>query len=331
LPLEEKESNYPNREIIFLYKDFKIALVIPAHNEERLIRPTLESVPPIIDRVYVVDDASQDNTKEVVLDYAQDDERVHLISHEFNRGVGAAIITGYKQSSCDDFDVAVVVGGDNQMPLEMVDELIDPVVSGDVDYTKGNRFLMPQRGLDGMPWTRFIGNSLISITTKMASGYYKIYDVVDGYTAISKRAIDMIDWGKAWQGYGYPMDFLVRLNAYGLKVKDVPRRAIYLEGERQSQIKGFDYALKVTPMLIKGFFWRLLSKYLVRDFHPLFFFFLLGFSLMPAGVLLGGWLIYKQVVGIGVSGPESVLCALTIIMGIQFLLFAMLYDMQESE
>ena len=314
-----------------MYKDSHISLVIPARNEERLIRPTLESVPEIIDRIYVVDDGSKDKTKDVVLDCARRDNRVRLISHETNQGVGAAIITGYKQSSVDGFDVAVVVGGDNQMPLEMVDELIEPVVNGRADYTKGNRFLMPQRGLDGMPWTRFIGNSLISITTKMASGYYKIYDVVDGYTAISKRAIDMIDWGKAWKGYGYPMDFLVRLNAYGLKVVDVPRRAIYLEGERQSQIKGFDYALKVTPMLVRGFFWRLFSKYLVRDFHPLFFFFLLGLILLPAGVGLGSWLIYKQIGGIGVSGPESVLCALTILMGIQFLLFAMLYDMQESE
>ena len=217
------------------------------------------------------------------------------------------------------------------MPLEVVDDLIEPVAKGEVDYSKGNRFLMPQVGLDGMPWTRFLGNALISITTKMASGFCKIYDVVDGYTAISKRAIDMIDWGKAWKGYGYPMDFLVRLNAYGLRVKDVPRRAIYLEGERQSQIKGVDYALRVTPMLVRGFFWRLLSKYLVRDFHPLFFFYLFGLILLPVGVIYGGFLIFQQFTGEGVTGPRSVVCALMIIMGIQFLLFAMLYDMQESE
>jgi glycosyltransferase involved in cell wall biosynthesis len=314
-----------------LYKNKKISLVIPAHNEERLIGPTLEGVPETIDRVYVIDDASQDSTCEVVEKYAAIDPRVELIRHEVNKGVGAAIITGYQRSSADGYDIAVVVGGDNQMPLEIVDELIAPVANGEVDYTKGNRFLMPQVGLDGMPWTRFIGNALISIMTKMASGYYKIYDVVDGYTAISKRAIDLIDWGKAWKGYGYPMDFLVRLNAYGLKVKDVPRRAIYLEGERQSQIKGMDYALRVTPMMVRGFFWRLLSKYLIRDFHPLLFFYFFGFLLLPLGVLYGGVLVYQQMVGEGVTGPRSVVCALMIIMGIQFLLFAMLYDMQESE
>ena len=314
-----------------MYKNKKISLVIPAHNEERLIGPTLEGVPETIDRVYVIDDASQDSTCEVVEKYASIDPRIELIRHEVNKGVGAAIITGYQRSSADGYDIAVVVGGDNQMPLEVVEDLIAPVANGEVDYTKGNRFLMPQVGLDGMPWTRFLGNALISIMTKMASGYYKIYDVVDGYTAINKRAIDLIDWGKAWEGYGYPMDFLVRLNAYGLKVRDIPRRAIYLEGERQSQIKGIDYALRVTPMMVRGFFWRLLSKYLVRDFHPLLFFYIFGLLLLPLGVLYGGLLIYQQMTGEGVTGPRSVVCALMIIMGIQFLLFAMLYDMQESE
>ena len=314
-----------------MYREKSISLVIPAHNEERLIGPTLDGVPETIDRVYVVDDASQDSTCEVVQRHVERNPRVVLLRHEVNKGVGAAIITGYLQSSADNYDIAVVVGGDNQMPLEVVDDLIEPVAKGEVDYAKGNRFLMPQVGLDGMPWTRFLGNALISITTKMASGFYKIYDVVDGYTAISKRAIDMIDWGKAWKGYGYPMDFLVRLNAYGLRVKDVPRRAIYLEGERQSQIKGVDYALRVTPMLVRGFFWRLLSKYLVRDFHPLFFFYLFGLILLPVGVIYGGFLIFQQLTGEGVTGPRSVVCALMIIMGIQFLLFAMLYDMQESE
>ena len=314
-----------------MYKDNKIALVIPALNEERLIGATLEAVPETIDRIYVIDDGSEDQTAEIVRKRGEIDPRVELLQHQKNQGVGAAIITGYLQASADDYDISVVVGGDHQMPLEVVEDLLEPIVRGAADYTKGNRFLMPSVGLEGMPWTRFIGNAIISIMTKMASGYYKIYDVVDGYTAITKRAIDLIDWGNAWKGYGYPMDFLVRLNAMGLKVKDVPRRAIYLEGERQSQIKGVNYALKVAPMMVRDFFWRLFSKYLVRDFHPLFFFYLFGFMLLPLGVIYGVFLVYQQWTGEGVTGPRSVVCALMIIMGIQFLLFAMLYDMQESE
>ena len=206
------------------------------------------------------------------------------------------------------------------MPMEQIPNLLDPLVDGVADYTKGNRFLMPESGLKDMPWSRFIGNALISIMTKMASGFYKIYDVVDGFTAISKKAIDLVDWSQAWKGYGYPMDFLVRLNAYGLRVRDVPRRAIYLKGERQSQIKGLPYALKVAPMLVRGFFWRLFEKYLVRDFHPLFFFYLLGLLLAPLGLIFGCYLVYLQWIGIGVTGQRSVVCALMILMGIQFFL-----------
>lgn len=314
-----------------MYKNRKIALVIPAHNEERLIGPTLDAAPGIIDRIYVIDDCSADRTAEVVRQRAARDARLELIQHPVNQGVGQAIITGYRRASQEGCDLAVVVGGDNQMPLDQVEDLLEPLVRGEVDYTKGNRFLMPEAGLEDMPWSRFIGNALISIMTKVASGFYKVFDVVDGFTAITKRAIDLVDWDEAWKGYGYPMDFLVRLNAYGLKVRDVPRRAIYLEGERQSQIKGLSYALRVAPMLVRSFFWRLFTRYLVRDFHPLFFFYLFGLILFPLGVVYGLFLSYQQWIGEGVTGPRSVVCALMILMGIQFLLFAMLYDMQESE
>lgn len=215
--------------------------------------------------------------------------------------------------------------------MEQIPALLDPLIDGKADYSKGNRFLMPDDGLDDMPWSRMLPNAMISFMTKMASGYYKIFDVVDGFTAITRRAIDLVDWDSAWKGYGYPMDFLVRLNAYGLRVVDVPRRAIYLEGERQSQIKGLRYALKVTPMLIRDFFWRILFRYLVRDFHPLLFFYLFGLLFLPIGVVFGGYLVYQQVEGVGVSGPRAVVCALMVLMGLQFLLFAMLYDMEESK
>ena len=145
-----------------------------------------------------------------------------------------------------------------------------------------------------MPRLRLFANWLITALTKVASGYFKVMDVVDGYTAINKRAIDMINWSVAWKGYGYPMDFLIRLNAYGLHVEDVPRRAIYLPGERQSQIKGLRYALSVTPMLIRSFLWRLRFKYVYLDFHPLVFFYFLAFLLIPLGLGMGGLLVIDK-------------------------------------
>ncbi len=314
-----------------MYREKKISLVIPAYNESKLIRPTLEHVPDIIDKVYVVDDCSTDNMADVVRDVMKSDTRVELIQHEVNSGPGQGIITGYLASSNDGYDIAAVCGGDHQMPLEQMSHLLDPLIDGEADYTKGNRFMLGGNALEDMPKLRLFGNTIISMLTKIASGLYSLFDVVDGYTGITKRAIDLINWDKAWKGYGYPMDFLIRMSAYNLKVKDVPRRAIYLPGERQSQIKGVKYAVKVSPMLLKGFFWRLAVKYIIRDFHPLIFFYMMGLTLFPLGLLFGIYLVYCQFTGIGVTGPRAVLAALLIITGLQSILFAMLFDSQESK
>lgn len=318
-----------------MYCDKRIALVIPAYNEEKLIRPTLEHVPDVVDRIIVVDDASTDDMPAVVQACMASDPRIEMIRHETNRGPGGGIISGYKRVLEGDYDIAVVCGGDFQMPLEQVTNLLDPLIQGKADYTKGNRFMQRAGSLamvpGNMPKTRVVGNMIITILTKIASGYYKVADVVEGFTAITREALERVDWDRAWQKYGYPMDFLIRLNAYGLRVKDVPRRAIYLPGERQSQIKGLRYALRVSPMLVRGFFWRLWNKYVLWDFHPLVFFYYAGMLLLPAGILFGLYLVWQQWVGIGVSGPRAILCALLIITGVQFLLFAMLFDMEEGK
>lgn len=313
-----------------MYRDRKVSLVIPAYNEERLIVPTLQSVPDLIDKVYVVDDCSTDNMAAVVREQSTNDPRIELVLHEQNLGVGQAIITGYLKSSEEGFDISVVVGGDNQMPLEIVETLLDPIIDGGVDYVKGNRFMEAGLDLETMPKTRLIPNAIISMLTKISSGFGKIFDVVDGYTAISKKAIDTINWKKAWKGYGYPMDFLMRINAYGFQVKDVPRRAIYLPGERQSQIKGIRYFCKVAPMLFKNFCWRIFRKYLIRDFHPLVFFYLCGLIMFPGSLIYSIYLIYKQVAGIGVSGSQAVMAALFMLMSIQFIMFALIFDLQSD-
>jgi len=314
-----------------MYRDKTISLVIPAYNEEKLIVPTLENVPKLIDKIYVINDASTDNLDMVVKAAAIKDKRVELISHKSNKGPGGAIITGYQRSSEDGYDLTVVVGGDHQMELSEVARFLDPLIDHQADYVKGNRFLVWEKTRIKMPKIRIVGNILITGLTKIASGYYKIMDVVDGYTAITKQAIDVVDWSKAWPKYGYPMDFLIRLNAYGFRVKDVARTPVYLQGERQSQIKGLTYAIKVSPMLIRGFFWRMIFKYIYRDFHPLVFFFFFGIILLPLGLGYGFYLVYKEIIDIGVTGPQSMFCALSVITGLQFLLFGMWFDMEASK
>ena len=318
-----------------MYRQKKISLVIPAYNEEKLIARTLEGVPPLIDRVYVVDDVSPDRQAEVVLEYAKKDPRVTLLRHAENQGPGGGIITGYLRSSADGYDIALVVGGDNQMQLAEAANFLDPLIDGRADYAKGNRFLDSklEDTLAKMPKIRLFGNWLITALTKISSGYYKTMDVVDGYTAITKKAIDTINWSRAWKGYGYPMDFLVRLNAYSLRLIDIPRTAVYLPGERQSQIKGFNYAMKVSPMLVRDFFWRLNFKYMYRDFHPLVFFYYLAMLLLPAGALSGLYLVYDKLLrgGYAVTPARATLVALLLISGTQFLLFAMHFDMEQGQ
>lgn len=314
-----------------MYREKKIGLVIPARNEERLLPPTLESVPDHIDRIYVVDDGSTDETVSRVKALREKDARISIIVHETCSGPGAAIITGYEASLEDDCDIVVVVGGDNQMDLSEVNRFLDPLVDDKADYTKGNRFFYPDETFDRMPTIRLVGNMIISALTKIASGYFKTVDVVDGYTAITRHAIQSIRWEIAWKGYGYPMDFLVRLNAAGMRVKDIPRTAIYLPGERQSQIKGISYAMKVAPMLLRDFFWRLFYKYAIRDFHPLIFFYLMGLTLFPLGTIYGLYLIYARFFLDGITAATAVFCALLVITGFQSLVFAMLFDMESSE
>lgn len=313
-----------------MYRDKSTALVIPARNEEKLIRPTLESVPEYVDRVYVVDDGSQDTTQTVVSDHAEKDSRVQLIAHGASKGPGAAIITGYLQAYQDDHDVVAVVGGDHQMPLEELQNFLDPLIDGVADYTKGNRFMNQGNALQDMPKMRLFGNTIISLLTKISSGYYQIFDVVDGYTAITKEAIGKVNWEEAWGGYGYPMDFLLRMSINHLRVLDIPRRAIYLEGQRQSQIKGFSYALKVSPMLLSNFFTRLHSKYLFSNFHPLVFLYYGGLLSTALGLLVGGYILLALLVGQNPTGATAAFCTLLMVIGVQGLFFGLLLDILEN-
>ena len=245
-----------------MYKGLSVSMVIPAYNEEKLIEDTLLAVPPFIDRIYVVDDGSTDATSDIVKEFMHRDNRVELVQHENNRGPGAAIVTGYKKAVGDGYDAAAVIGGDNQMGMEYLSDFLEPFVDDEADYVKGNRFLKGKP--KNMPFNRLFGNTCLSIMTKIASGYGYIFDTQDGYTAISRKAIEKVDWSNAWEGYGYVSDFLIRFNVYGLRVKDIYRREVYLPGVKQSQIEIKRYIFVVGPMIVRGFFWRIKEKYFKR-------------------------------------------------------------------
>ncbi|MHA1394172.1 MAG: glycosyltransferase family 2 protein [Promethearchaeota archaeon] len=243
-----------------VYREKKIAITIPVYNEERLIIPTLRGIPDIVDKIIVVDDGSEDKTIKLISNF--NNSKIHLIKLDKNQGVGHAIKIGYTESLKYDIDIVVVIGGDHQFDLEQLNLLLDPIIDNDADYTKGNRFLVDAK--EKMPNKRYLGNIFLSILTRIASGVHTIFDTQDGFTAISKKVIETVDWDLFWDGYGYVSDFIIKLSAYGFRIKDIPRRAIYIDGENQSKIKISKYIKKVFPLIFKGYIWRLINQRKLR-------------------------------------------------------------------
>jgi len=305
----------------------RVAVVVPAHDEEHLIATTLGGIPGFVDRIIVVDDGSGDATSERVRSFG--DARVELVVHERNRGVGAAIVTGYKRALEEELDVICVMAGDNQMDPEDLEALVRPVARGEVDYAKANRLFTGQ-AWELMPRMRYLGNAVLSMLTKIASGYWHVADSQSGYTAIGKDTLALLDLDRVYTYYGFPNDLLVHLNVVNARVRDLPSLPVYGVGER-SGIRYHKVAPRISWLLIKAFFWRLREKYVIRDFHPLVFFYAFGFVATLAGLVLGIIEIAYRIAGNAVSVGTVVLIALLLISGSQFTLFAMWFDMESNK
>lgn len=324
-----------------MYNDRTIAAVIPAYNEEAFIENVLRTLPPFIDHAYVIDDGSTDATWERITAIADTQETQHMateqppvveatnggtamptivpIRHPENRGVGAAIKTGYRHAFDDGLDVFVVIAGDGQTAPDVVERIVRPVAEGRVDYAKGNRLL--QTGRRDMPRFRQVGNFTLSLLTKIASGYWKIMDPQNGSTAITRDALDRIDLDSLYDGYGFENEMLITMNVHGMRIADVSRRAVY--DTEKSHIKYSSFIPRTSWLLLGGFLWRLHEKYLIRDFHPLALFYFVGAATALVG--LAGW-VWRVVFG----GP-AVSYGVVFVLGWLFMLHAMVLDMKENE
>jgi glycosyltransferase involved in cell wall biosynthesis len=305
----------------------RVAVVVPAHDEERLIATTLAGIPEFVDRILVVDDASRDGTADLVR--SSGDPRVELVPRAENGGVGAAIVTGYERALSEGIDVVCVMAADNQMDPSDLLTLVEPVARGEVDYAKANR-LVSGEAWTLIPRTRYLGNAILSLLTKVASGYWHIADSQTGYTAISRSMLGQLDLDRVYCGYGFPNDMLVHLNVWNARVRDFPSRPVYDVGE-QSGIRLRRVVPRISWLLVKGFFWRLREKYVIRDFHPLVFFYALGILMTAAGLLLGAIEAILRLKGNEITTPTIVLVALLLISGSQFTLFAMWFDMESNK
>src|SRR5918995_279103 len=304
-----------------------VAVVVPAFREEHLIGETLRGIPEWVDRVYVVDDRSPDATAERAREVGA--PRVEVIVHEENQGVGAAIVTGYKRALADEIACTVVMAGDNQMDPAELDVACLPVVRGEVDYHKANRLFTGQ-AWDLIPRNRYLGNAVLSLLTKVASGYWHVADSQAGYAAISLPMLRLLDLDRIYKRYGFPNDILVHLNVWNARVRDFPSRPIYGVGER-SGIRLRKVVPAISWLLVKGFFWRMREKYVIRDFHPLVFFYMLGFLMTASGLILGVVEAILRFRGNDLTTPTIVLVALLLISGSQFTLFAMWFDMESNK
>src|SRR3954469_13308454 len=207
----------------------RVGVVIPAYNEEHLVAATIAGIPGFVDRIIVVDDRSQDATVEAVR--AIEDPRIRLIEHERNRGVGAAIVTGYHAAVEEALDATAVMAADNQMDPADLRTLTEPVIRGEVDYAKANRLFTGQ-AWQQIPHYRYLGNAVLSLFTKIASGYWHVADSQSGYTAMARIALQRLDLNRIYQRYGMPNDILVKLNVGNFRVRDVSVRPVYNIGEK---------------------------------------------------------------------------------------------------
>jgi len=313
-----------------MYKGKIITVVVPAYNEERFIGRVLETMPEFVDKIVVVDDCSQDDTVSVVKLY-QDKlgKRVVLIEHDRNQGVGDAIATGYIWAREHEIDVTVVMAGDAQMDPADLPALLDPVVAGEADYAKGNR-LFTGRAWELIPKIRYLGNSLLSLFTKIASGYWHVADSQSGYTAASLKVLQTLDLVKLYKGYGIPNDLLVKLNVYAFRVKDVPVSPIYhQEGKSGIRIRRLIFSL--SWLLLKLFLWRLKEKYIIRDFHPLVFFYALAFLLLIGSIPFTIRVLYIWAITGNIPDINALVVIFMLISGLQSLFFAMWFDMEYNK
>jgi glycosyltransferase involved in cell wall biosynthesis len=312
-----------------MFNEKSICVVVPAYNESSQIGNVIETMPGFVDKIVVVDDASRDDTVEIIRQYQQNHNRIELVRHPENQGVGGAISTGYRWARDNGYYVTAVMAGDGQMDPAELEKIIKPVVEDSADYVKGNRLFYGD-AWKMIPHYRYLGNSFLSLMTKVASGYWHIADSQSGYTAISLVALKRINLNTVYKDYGMPNDLLIKLNQHDFRVRDVHIRPVYNVGEK-SGIKLKRVIPRISWILFKGFWRRLFFKYVIRDFHPLIFFYLLSFILIGSSFPLAFRLFYIWIEKGDIPDMNALALIFTLISGLQTLFFGMWFDMEYNK
>lgn len=300
-----------------------ISVVIPAYKVKKHIKEVITTLPEFVTNIIVIDDKCPQNSGEYVV--SLNIEKVTVIFHQENQGVGGSVLSGYEKAIEYGSDIVVKIDGDGQMDPNFMKSLIQPIIAGSADYTKGNRF-KDFKALKSMPKVRLFGNSVLSFLVKMASGYWNVMDPTNGYTAIHKRALEGINFDNLSKRYFFESDMLIHLNIENMVVKDIAIPAKYGDEESSLSVKKVLYHFPIK--ILQGLAKRVFYKYYIYDFNMASIYIFLGLPM----VLFGGFfgiIKWTQAIadGIETSTGTVMLSVLPIILGVQFLLQAIQIDM----
>ena len=303
----------------------RVAVTIPSYKVRAHVLDVIASIPPRVQRIYVVDDKCPQHSGELVKEQCRD-PRVRVIFHEENQGVGGAVSSGYRAAIQEGMDIVVKVDGDGQMDPALIPHFTRPIERGRADYTKGNRFYRPE-SLKGMPPIRLFGNAALSFINKLSTGYWSIMDPTNGYTAIHTSVLREMPLHKLEKRYFFETDMLYHLNTMRAVVHDVPMDAVYADEESSLKVS------KVLPEFmvkhVNRFFKRYVYLYLLRDFNIGSLYSLLGVVLCGLGVVFGGWAWLRSLTtGQPATSGTVMLAALPLIIGIQFLIAFLHHDVE---
>jgi glycosyltransferase involved in cell wall biosynthesis len=301
----------------------KVAVIIPCFKVRRHIITVIERTLGKADHIFIVDDACPEHSGDLVAEKFPAD-KVTVLRHAENRGVGGATITGYKAALAQGYDILVKIDGDGQMDADYLPDLVRPIIEGEADYTKGNRFFRREY-IGKMPTLRLIGNSGLSLISKASSGYWNLMDPTNGYTALHAVAAREIEFHKVARGYFFESDMLFRLNIARAVAKDVPIPAVY--GSENSNLSLKHALVHFSARHAANAWKRFVYEYILRDFNIGTVQLILGTALCFFGVVYGAinWVAYAAA---GAQAPLGtiMLASLPIILGFQLLIAALSYD-----
>ena len=301
----------------------QIAVVIPSYKVTRHILGVIAGIGPEVTRIYVVDDKCPDHSGDFVRANCQD-PRVTVLEHAENQGVGGAVMTGYRAAILDGAKVIVKIDGDGQMDGTLIPAFVAPILAGEADYTKGNRFFNLER-IGSMPPMRLFGNAVLSLMTKLSSGYWDLFDPTNGYTAIHADAARFLPFEKISKRYFFESDMLFRLNILGAVVTDVPMDAVY--GDEVSNLKISKVVTEFLTKHVRNFGKRIFYNYYLRNMSLASLELPLGLLLATFGTVYGiaHWIASARS-GVETPAGTVMLAALPVIMGVQLILAFLAYD-----